>query len=48
MKDDARRSARPPLVVREKSQGLTKDQADAYYETGVLPDRVKTWAAFRG
>ena len=27
---------------------LTAEEAEAYYETGVLPDRVTTWAASRG
>jgi hypothetical protein len=32
---------------RDEAMVLTTDEADAYYETGVLPDRVKTWAASR-
>lgn len=27
---------------RDEALALTTDEADAYYETGVLPDRVKT------
>jgi hypothetical protein len=33
---------------RDEAVALTKDEAEAYYETGVLPERVKTWAASHG
>ena len=47
--DDERRvRAGIEASERDEAIALTKDEADAYYETGVLPDRVKTWAASRG
>jgi hypothetical protein len=33
---------------RDESMALTTDEADAYYETGVLPERLKPWAASNG
>jgi hypothetical protein len=32
---------------RDEAIELTPDEAEAYYETGVLPKRVMTWAASR-
>ena len=32
----------------DDAMALTAQEAQAYYETGVLPDRVTTWAASRG
>jgi hypothetical protein len=47
--DDERRvGAGIEASERDEALALTTDEADAYYETGVLPDRVKTWAASRG
>jgi hypothetical protein len=47
--DDERRvRAGIEASERDEALALTKDEADVYYETGVLPDRVKTWAASRG
>ncbi len=47
--DDERRvRAGIEASERDEALALTKDEADAYYETGVLPDRVKTWVASRG
>jgi hypothetical protein len=47
--DDERRvRAGIEASERDEALALTTDDADAYYETGVLPDRVKTWAASRG
>jgi hypothetical protein len=47
--DDERRvRAGIEASERDEAMALTTDEVDAYYETGVLPDRVKTWAASRG
>ncbi len=47
--DDERRvRAGIEASEREEAIALTTDEADAYYETGALPERVKTWAASRG
>jgi hypothetical protein len=32
----------------DEAMALTPAEADAYYETGVLSERVKTWVASRG
>jgi hypothetical protein len=32
----------------DDAMALTAEEAEAYYETGVLPERVTTWAASRG
>jgi hypothetical protein len=32
----------------DEAIALTADEAQAYYETGVLPERVKKWVASRG
>jgi hypothetical protein len=31
----------------DEATALTAEEAEAYYATGVLPDRVTTWAASR-
>jgi hypothetical protein len=43
------RRVRAGIEASERGEAivLTTDEADAYYETGVLPNRLKTWAAFR-
>ncbi len=46
--DERRLRAGIEASERDEVLSLTTDEADAYYETGVLPDRVKTWAASRG
>ena len=46
--DERRVRAGIEASERDEALALTKDEADAYYETGVLPDRVMTWAASRG
>jgi hypothetical protein len=47
---DNERRVRAGIEASERDDviALTTDEADAYYESGVLPDRVKTWAASRG
>jgi hypothetical protein len=32
----------------DDAAALTAEEAEVYYETGVLPDRVMTWAASHG
>jgi hypothetical protein len=47
--DDERRvRAGIEASVRDEAIAPTTDEADAYYETGVLPERAKTWAASHG
>ena len=47
--DDERR-VRAGIEASERDEAIapTTDEADAYYETGVLPERAKTWAASHG
>ncbi len=45
--DERRVRAGIEASERDEAIALTTDEAEEYYETGVLPDRVKTWAASR-